>query len=86
MQALRDTPGTYLHADLVGWSWPASLVDLATISAAQTTVNANRDTKKHPEPIQFVWPWTGAEEAAEEVTDEERQALKATLNQHSAFH
>lgn len=86
MQALRDTPGTYLHADLVGWAWPASWVDLATLAAATSTVNVNRDTKKQREPIEFVWPWTGVEDAVEEVTDEERAALKATLREHSAFH
>jgi hypothetical protein len=47
-------------------------------------VNANRDTKKYPNPITLPAPWI-AEEKAEEVTPEERAELRARLVQHSAF-
>jgi len=60
-------------------------MDIATLAAAASTVNVNRDTKKQPEPIEFEWPWTGVEDEAEKVTDEERAALKETLRQYSAF-
>lgn len=82
---LSATPGTHLHADLARWAYPATWADLATIAAATSTVNANRDAKKQPEPIEFPWPWTGVEDAAEQVTDEERDALKETLRKYSAF-
>lgn len=85
VQALAITPGTYLHADLAGWAWPATWVDIATLAAATSTVNSNRDEKKHRDPVEFPWPWEGTEDDAEQVSDEERAALKATLSQHSAF-
>lgn len=49
-------------------------------------INANRDTKKYPEPIKLPAPWPSEEEAAaEEVTPEERAALHAQLLRYSAF-
>lgn len=85
VQTLRDTPGSWFHAALVNWAWPATWAEIATIAAATSTVNVNRDTKKQREPIEFSFPWTGVEDEAEQVTDEEREALKATLRQYSAF-
>lgn len=49
-------------------------------------MNVNRDEKKQPKPLEFVWPWPDPEQTAEKVTDEERTALKATLKRYSAFH
>lgn len=85
VQTLRDTPGSWFHASLSRWAWPATWMDLATLAASTSTVNVNRDTKKQPEPLEFEWPWTAAQDEAEQVTDEERAALKATLKQYSAF-
>lgn len=48
-------------------------------------MNANRDTKKNPQPIELPVPWNRGQSAAEQVTDEERAALKAKLLRHSAF-
>lgn len=82
---LRDTPGSWLHAAMNRWAWPASWPEVAAIAAASSTVNVNRDAKKQPQPIEFPWPWDGVEDEAEQITDEERDALKATLKQFSAF-
>jgi hypothetical protein len=51
---------------------------------AKSFINANRDSKKYPEPVDLVFPWpkTASEE---DVTPEERAALKAKLLRHSAF-
>jgi hypothetical protein len=51
---------------------------------ATSTVNANRDTKKHPQPFLLPAPWLG-EGKDEEVTPEERAKLRARLLRHSAF-
>jgi hypothetical protein len=56
---------------------------MAGIHAA-AFMNANRDTKKHPEPYELPMPWP-KEAAAEQIPAEERAALRATLLRRSAF-
>lgn len=48
-------------------------------------MNTNRDRKIQPDPIELPVPWDRNKAAAEQVTDEERAALKAKLLKHSAF-
>jgi hypothetical protein len=47
-------------------------------------LNANRDTKRHPEQIELPAPWP-SKPKAEQVTPEEHAALRARLLKHSAF-
>ncbi|WP_166671306.1 hypothetical protein [Cryobacterium psychrophilum] len=56
---------------------------MAGIHAA-AFMNANRDEKEHPEPFKVPMPWP-AEVAVEEVTEEERAELRASLQRRSAF-
>jgi hypothetical protein len=51
---------------------------------AKAFMNANRDVKKQPNPVELVFPWSTTP-VEEEVTPEERAALKAKLLRHSAF-
>lgn len=46
-------------------------------------MNANRDTKVHPDPVELPTPWTQSQEV--DVTAEERAQLRAQLEARSAF-
>lgn len=50
---------------------------------ATAFMNANRDTREHPEPVNLPTPWKQSQEV--EVTDEERAQLRAQLAARSAF-
>ena len=52
---------------------------------ASAFMNANRDEKKQPEPFKLPMPWPDEATKAEEVTEEERAELRASLQRRSAF-
>lgn len=85
MQRLANTPGTHLHAELNDWGWPATLAEVAQIFHAEAFINANRDEKKQPAPLELPKPWDKPEPTTAEVTDDERERLKRVLADHSAF-
>lgn len=82
---LANTPGTHLHAELNDWGWPATLAEVSQILHAQAFMNANRDTKEHPQPFELPMPWDKAEPVDEGVSDDERERLRRVLAEHSAF-
>lgn len=57
---------------------------MAAITAS-STINANRDTKKHPDPIRLPMPYRDDAGKQADVTPEERAALRAALLRRSAF-
>lgn len=46
-------------------------------------MNANRDVKAHPDPVELPTPWKHTQEV--DVTPEERAQLRAELEARSAF-
>lgn len=81
---LRDQPGSRTHASSAGWSWPATIADIATILHAESFINVHRDRKVTREPIRLPRPWS-EKPAAAEVTAEERAQLRARLVASSPF-
>lgn len=61
------------YGDFIGWLHATSFI------------NVNRDPKKTPKPIELPVPWDRGHAATEQVSDEERAALKKKLLRHSAF-
>ncbi|MFC5930934.1 hypothetical protein [Cryobacterium melibiosiphilum] len=51
---------------------------------AASFMNANRDVEEHPAPFDLPMPWPKVA-AIEDVTPEERAALRASLERRSAF-
>jgi hypothetical protein len=81
---LRRESGSHLNAAEGGWEFAATYGEQMAFLHSSSFINANRDTKAHPQPIRLPNPWPD-EEKAEEVTEEERAALRARLVRHSAF-
>jgi hypothetical protein len=77
--------GSHLTASVAGWEFAISYGEFITWLHATAFVNSNRDPKQTPKPIELPVPWDRGRPAAEQVTDEERAALKAKLLRHSAF-
>jgi len=73
-----------LNASELGWDIAASYGEVYAFLQASSVLNANRDTKKHPEQIELPAPWP-SKPTVEQVTPEEHAALRARLLKHSAF-
>ena len=76
--------GSHLSSELAGMTRPMSMRDVYAQTHLQAFLNVNRDTKQQPEPVQFPLPWPDRP-AQPEVTQEERDRLRAVLERRSAF-
>jgi len=81
---LRREWGTHVHANLQGWAFVASYGEVIGALHASAFINANRDPKQTPDPIDLPMPFSSTD-AAEEVTSEELADLRARLRARSAF-
>lgn len=72
---LRETAGTYTHASVNGWNWPASMADLMTMIHVERVLNYLRDEKAAHITLPRPWP----ARANADVTDAERARLTARL-------
>lgn len=77
--------GSHLTASLGDWQFAIGYGDFIAWLHATSAVNANRDPKKHPKPIELPVPWDRAGGATADVSPEERARLKAALMRRSAF-
>jgi hypothetical protein len=67
-----------------GWLFVASYGDILALLTAETTLNANRDPKAHPQPIVLPRPMPDRKHNTD-VTEAERIALREELRRSSAF-
>lgn len=83
VELLKET-GSHLVAELAGMSRPLSWADLAVITLTEAYLNAHRDPKKQPKPVQLFDLWEKTDPNAD-VTAERRAELEAQLERRSAF-
>lgn len=82
VKGLCQDQGTSTFAALHGWDYVMDMQTMFTGSLLLTVSNMLRDEKQ--EPITIPWPWPD-KAAVPKVSDEERAALRATLDASSAF-
>ncbi|MDQ4502185.1 hypothetical protein [Sinomonas sp. ASV322] len=84
VSALREDPGSHLYAALAGWAFPMPRPDLNAALLAQRVVNFLRDQSEKPWAAD--WPWdSDLGRGQADVTDEERERLRARLRSVSAI-
>lgn len=80
---LSRTPGTWLHAEMNRWHFPASWPDLAGLFLANARANEGKSERDElVQPLKFPWD---EPDIVERVSDEERAALTASLTARSAM-
>ena len=77
--------GSHLNASINDWAFAAGYGEVMGAITASSTINANRDPKKHPDPIRLPMPYRDEATKTADVTPEERAALRADLVRRSAF-
>ena len=80
---MKET-GSHIVAELSGMSRPLSWSEIALITHAEGYLNANRDPKRQPTPIQLFEIWEKKDPNAD-VTPERRAELTKQLERRSAF-
>lgn len=83
VEILKET-GSHLVAELAGMSRPLSWADLAVITLTEVYLNAHRDPKKQPTPVQLFELWEKRDPNSD-VTPERRAELEEQLERRSAF-
>lgn len=83
VELMRET-GSHIVADLTGLHRPMSWADIAMVTLAEAYLNAHRDVKKHPKPVQLFEVWVKQDPNAD-VTPERRRELEEQLERRSAF-
>lgn len=73
IQAAAQDPSTMLGSELAGWAYPASMVDLLSLSAA---VGEKSST---------IMPWNLHLSGEPQFTDQEIQAAQAALDEEILF-
>lgn len=68
---------------MAGWDYAVTYGEFLAWMHATSFMNANRDTKTHPDPVDLPTPWRQKQQV--DVTAEEREALRADLRSRSAF-
>ncbi|TFD58033.1 hypothetical protein E3T43_07230 [Cryobacterium sp. Hh7] len=67
-----------------GWDFAAGYGEFMTGLHAAAFMNSSRDSKIQKDPFDLPFPWPKVA-AVEDVTPEERAALRASLERRSAF-
>lgn len=83
VELLKET-GSHLVAELAGMTRPLSWADLSVITLTEAYLNAHRDPKKQPKPVQLFDLWEKQDPNAD-VTPERRRELEEQLERRSAF-
>lgn len=82
VEQLQLDMGSHLFMSLVGWSYPMTRSELATVLLTARVFNALKG--KDDPPFAWEWPWPETP-AADAVTDDERAKATSTLKANSAF-
>lgn len=74
--------GSHLNASIGKWGWAATWGEMIAARHAEWYINAHREEGTPVVELPMPWPKTPVEE---DVTDEERETLRASLRARSAF-